>query len=240
MSDQTITGFLTAAKENEADAVAHHADLLKLLDKVDDKFRALMNPCADDNPLCRIMVMNAHAYFLAAVRIALTGQAPPVFTTLRGSLECAFYALIVQEIPGSDLIWINRYADKKACRTTFVPSKAIRLLDFDRNLASLAQESYDLLIDFGAHPNLRTVTDNLRVNEVPEGTRITLTYLQMFDSLPVARSLLACFETGIVAVLLFTQVFRHTEEAQAIHASASELWTDLTKYLKEGDYEIRR
>lgn len=102
MSDQTIFGFLAAARENETDALEHHDGLMHLLNKVDDRFWALMNPRADDNALARIMVMNAHAYFLAGVRIALSGQSPPVFASLRNCLECALYGLIVQEVPGSD------------------------------------------------------------------------------------------------------------------------------------------
>ena len=120
-----------------------------------------------------------------------------------------------------------------------VPSRAIQLLrSIDPNLAQMAQEAYDHLIDFGAHPNALIILDSLKVKELDEGTQVSLVYLHAFDGVPIVRSLLACFETAVSAVLIFTQVFRHTEEAKVVHSDAFELWkVDLQKFIDDGDYE---
>jgi hypothetical protein len=231
--DPTINGFLLAARENEVAALSHHKSRIEFLDRVDEKFRNLMQFSTDDQPLARVMVMVAHSYFLSAIRSSLSGHSPSAFTNLRACVESALYALIIQNEEGADSIWLNREKDRDACRKTFTASKGFRFLDFDPHLKSLAKQAYDASIDFGAHPNPIAVMKNLQVQDVGEAYQVSFISLQGFDSHSVEQSLMACVETGIASILILSQVFRHTEMSSEIHSSTSALMTEFQESLKQ-------
>jgi hypothetical protein len=227
--DPTISGFLLAARENEAAALNHHKSLIQSLERVDQHFRSLMLFSEEDQALARVMVMVAHSYYLSAIRIALSGQSPSTFTALRACVECALYALIMQNEEGADKAWLNRKNDRDTCRNTFTVAKGFRFLEFDPNLRSLAKQAYDACIDFGAHPNPIAVMKNLEITDIG----VSFTSLQGFESFSVARSLIACIETGLASILILAQVFRHAESSKAIHASAIDLMREFQELLKQ-------
>jgi hypothetical protein len=232
-SDPTVAGFLRTARENESEAITHHEKFMAFLERVDQKFRCLMIAGTGDNVLARIMVLAAHAYQLSAIRVALSGQSPSAFTSLRASVECALYSLIMQEQEGADTIWANRNLDREACKRTFTASKGMKLLEFDPNLKTLAQQVYDACIDFGAHPNPIAVLKNLQVEDAGDAWRVSLVSLHGVGSFPVERTLVACVETGLACVLIFSQVFGNNPASREIHSATYALLAEFHALLEQ-------
>ncbi|MEH2494565.1 hypothetical protein V1294_001044 [Bradyrhizobium sp. AZCC 1678] len=236
VADSTVAGFLQTARENEVEALTQHSNYLKFLERVDQEFRKLMVAGTDDNVVARIMVLAAHAYYLSAIRIVLSGQSAAAFTNLRATMECALYGLIMQEEEGADAVWLNRNIDREACRKTFTAANGIRLLKRDPNLRDLAQLVYDASIDFGAHPKPIAVIKNLEINDVGQAYSVSLTSLHAVDSFSVERALIACLETGLACVLIFSQVFPQHQDSREIHSSASALLAEFHASLEEDGF----
>jgi len=235
MSNKNHSGlrpFLKAAHENECEGLEEYRDFVDLLDRIDGFFRELLAVEFRGSPLAATLFMNAHASFLAASRLALSGQGPPTFMTLRGALESALYGLIASRSKENASVWLNRDKNLEQSRRLFTARNGLKLLKDDPNLSIGASEAYELTIEFGAHPNARSVLENLSLNE----KGMSLTYLQGVASIGVARIILACIETGLVIIFICPHAFPDHEPALAVHAGACKIRDELDRFLQERGY----
>jgi hypothetical protein len=208
MSDEKdLRNYLKAAAEAESESLQENTLFLRFLDELDGLLRRLVcGVMYSPHPAAALLAINAHADFLAAISAALRGQSPPTFMLLRGAIESALYAFVASLSKENADIWINRADNKAATKKLFNANYAIQKLNpIDPNLAELTREAYDWSIEFGAHPNPRSVLDHVRFKEEADDGHIpvSVVYLHSSDSKDAARALSACVENGamIIAIL---------------------------------------
>jgi len=114
-------------------------------------------------------MVRTHAAFLAAVRLAMSGQASESFPVLRAAIEQAWYALHIakdSKAPGRANIWLSRNDDKSTktkCKSEFTVGNVRATHEgLDAATAKELQDIYENLIDFGAHPNPMGVLASMR------------------------------------------------------------------------------
>jgi len=155
-----------------------------------------------------VLILNAHSAFRAGIRMALSGQLLPVFMTLRGSIESVLYANAMVVNRDLESIWIDRDHDERAranCRSEFTIGKAFQYLSKaqDRQFSEALQEAYQSTIDFGAHPNSRSLLKSVRIDEIENGKHLlNFAYVHGVGSFELRQSLVACAEVGIMVFLV--------------------------------------
>jgi hypothetical protein len=234
MSDPGLRAFLKAANETEADCLEQYPALIDYIDKIDDLFRKLIAVEIQGDIFTATLFLNAHASFLAAARLAVSGQAPPTFMTLRGALESALYGLVASQNDENKDVWLNRAKNLHRSRKLYTARNALKILEIDPGLQAAAAEAYELAIEFGAHPNARSVIAHLRLDEA--NRRLTLAYLQSVPSAEGMRTIIACIETGLVIIQICPHAFPDHEPAFAIHAEATNIRREFNAYLRDNGY----
>jgi len=238
MADDTLQCFLFTAQENEASCLNEYPELISLLDRMAKALRDMIgvstgSPLEGRTVVENMLLVNAYSLYLSAVRIALSGQSPPVFAVLRACLESALYAVIAAQSEANCTIWIQRKQNLKKCRKIFKKETATKYLeDFDPNLAGCVNESYDALIDFGAHPNPRSVLGHMSFDTKDEGELVKFTFLHHVESSEILRPLMACFETGVVVLYLGHHALPKYEPARAAHSVSKILHDEFHELVK--------
>jgi hypothetical protein len=152
---------------------------------------------------------------------------------LRGSLESTLYGLIASQSQENGSIWLNRDRNLDRSRKLFTARNALNLLKDDPHLYAGAVEAYELAIEFGAHPNARSILEHL---SLADERRVSLTYLQGIPSIAAVRAILACIETGLVILHICPHAFPDHKAAMAMHSGASEIRAELDQYLRDKGY----
>ncbi|MGE9313207.1 hypothetical protein ACLOAU_16275 [Niabella sp. CJ426] len=204
--------YMSAANQTANALLASDSDLVAGIRHFDEFYRnKLVSNNSQMGPIGMFLFHNAYTCFLSAVRMALSGHTASVFPLLRTALESACYAVIVESDPELAQVWIDRHkgdAERKACGRKFTVKNARDLIkrkmpSFD----SLIGELYDSAIDFGAHPNIRSVFGHVTIDSdtYPEHCAISLASLYGENHHETHRGLLACLDFGffifVIAVL---------------------------------------
>jgi hypothetical protein len=210
--DDPLSSFMSDAFRNLLATFVQKPQEYGRINAVAKCFAALSGNLGD-NPevLPSLFLTRAHSAFLGACRMSVSGQVTETFPLLRSCLEYSLYALHVSGNLNLAEMWIQRHVDEvsmKKCKKSFMHSSVIQTLEKkDAPLRRVISRLYEETIDFGAHPNERALSSNLRMHEY-EGMEIfRLTYLQG-NSSALAHALLFTAQTGLGALLVFEHVFR--------------------------------
>lgn len=217
MSAGSLQDYLTATIENAQDHTADPPHLMCLIDEMDQIFhREIFDKEYDANPFVALLAMNAYTLLLSAIRQALSGHVVSVFPIARSALESACYAFLIARDEANADIWLRRHDTKdtlKKCRNAFTVANAVKeMKKTSAEMAEYVEAHYDAAIDFGAHPNPRSVIYHLEssdpVDEDQYGFSLTGVYGR--DSWQVNRELLVCVEVGqAVAFLIAASAENH-------------------------------
>jgi hypothetical protein len=236
MRDSNLRAFLQAANESERESLAEYQDFIDFLDRIDALFRRLLNGEVSGEPLTWMLFLNAHASFLAAVRIALSGQVPPTHMALRGALESGLFSLIASRSEENRTAWLNRDKDRRRSKSIYTAPNAMKLLENDPNLLRSVREAYELAIDFGAHPNRRSLIDHLSFDEVTDdGYPVSLTYLHGAPSTQSLRAIAACIEVGLT-ILFISPHALSIDRAGEAHSEAAQIRQEFDRFIREEGY----
>jgi len=163
-----LSTFLSQAQWNEHVSVLKLPDIYALLRHVHAAFRQVTTITEKEhhpNLLpTRFLMARAHAAWLAAVRLGLSGQTVEGYPVIRAVIENSWYALHLAKDPNPStraVIWLRRNDDaaaKAKCKTEFAISNVRAThASFHATAAAALQTLYDWTIEFGAHPNERGV-----------------------------------------------------------------------------------
>ncbi|MCK6376844.1 MAG: hypothetical protein L6Q69_22480 [Zoogloea sp.] len=206
-NDNSFQGFLDAVRTISQEAEAEFAAPLAHLREIDQVFVDWLASAGKPKPPAAVvLIVNAHASFRAASFLALSGQLLAVFMTLRGALESALYANAIAADPQLGPVWFRRDQDEHArqrCREAFTIRKMFDSLAAvqGRPFADAVRDGYDSTIDFGAHPNSRSIVSSARLEAVGEARVLNFVYAHGPRSSELRRSLVACAEIGSLALL---------------------------------------
>ncbi|EIK54694.1 hypothetical protein YO5_18052, partial [Stutzerimonas stutzeri TS44] len=216
MNAGTLQDYLVATIENAQDHAAEPPQLMFLVDQMDEIFQQeIFAQEYEANAFAALLAMNAYTLLLSAVRQALSGHVVSVFSIARSALESACYGFLIARDEARGDIWLNRHESKeslKMSRKTFTVANAVKEMgNVCAEMAEYIEAHYDAAIDFGAHPNPRSVIHHLE-DSGPVGSDhgFSLTGVYGRNSWQVNRELLVCVEVGqAVAFLIAASAADH-------------------------------
>jgi hypothetical protein len=223
----SLTKFLDAASRNRYATFVNKKDWFRRLAEVDDCFMRVakdwLNP---RDMLAPHLFLRSHAAYRAACEHALAGQVADTFPQIRASIEYAGYALYIYKNPEFGEMWLKRHGDAttmNAVKDTFQIRK-IRLTieKANQHAAKVFNELYQRAIDFGAHPNERSVTGNLRITDLDGRKLFEQIYLHG-DGAPLIHALKTTAQTGVCALEIFQEIFGPRFELLGVRAELLEL-----------------
>jgi hypothetical protein len=238
-SPSGIAPYLKAAAEAEAESLEQHQEFVRVIDELDGLFRGLVTGKSHSvHPVCSFLGMNAHAAFLSAAAAALRGQAPATFMILRGCIESAAYALLVGLDKADGDLWLARREQPQEMKNNFSVNRAVQKLSFDPNLAKMLRDTYQWMIEFGGHPNPRSIVDHIRFrnDESEDHYPVSLAYIQGAESVGLIRSLSATIENGCFAVALLCHAIPDHPDMPATFERIWPLFNGFQKYLADEGY----
>ncbi len=205
----SLLHFIAVAQDNTTEAVQHLGGALEYLDKIDLVYREFIEGAGVVSPAAAaILLLNTHACFRAAVLFSMSGQLLPVFMVLRGVLESALYANAMVIDKELQTIWLQRHMDEECrnrCKNSFTIKKLFKYLAQAQNteFTNAIKDQYEATIDFGAHPNNRSLLSKLRFEELEGGKHaVELAYLHGYLSTELRQCLVACAEIGIAGTFI--------------------------------------
>lgn len=210
----TLSHFLRTANNHENKALKEFKEPLKILGGIDALYMDITKePGGANPPVSGVLFLNAHASWRAAIRLALSGQILPTFMTLRGSIESALYANAMVVNPTLQNIWIERDKSEKSrneCRKEFTAKKMFKYLSeaHDQEFSKHIENIYNSTIDFGAHPNTRSILARTKIDEHKEHYALNFTYIKAIGTFELSQALVACAEIGISAFSICLACFK--------------------------------
>lgn len=172
----SLSSILADAAFNERASSLNFPEVYGLLKQVHSTFKCVAAAIEKDNReellVPRFLVIRVHSAFLAAVRLAMSGQAFEATLVLRAAIEQAWYALHIARDPRPperSTVWLQRHdssATLKKCKEEFtIASVRATHEGLDAGTAKVLRELYDTSIDFGGHPNEKGILASMRREE---------------------------------------------------------------------------
>lgn len=192
-------------------------------------------------PAQALLAMNAFMLYLSAIRVALSGHEAATFPLFRTALETASYSYLISTKPDLENIWLKRNASSEAlktCRKTFASAvkdaaKSIQAQDrVSEGTEKWINFAYDAAIDFGAHPNPRSVLPHIRFDHDRSDEHVGLSLIGLYSptSFEASRSLMACLDYGLlIGLILVCSPKNQTDRLLIALGRLNSLKEDLTR-----------
>jgi len=182
-TDDDLTSFIQMATNNIIATFHNKKREFNMLKDIDSFFQAVIDNLLNaPDLLAGMLFLRAHSAYRAACRMSLSGQIPEAFVLLRSCIEYSLYALHINRNPEAGDKWINRHENNEAlqyARNEFQFKNVIKTLEtIDPSICRTSRLLYERSIDFGAHPNERSITSSLKIIE--EGDRIEYKQLYLY------------------------------------------------------------
>lgn len=207
-----LTKFLDNAVANTHATFHNLKPEYTKLSVIDAAFRKAIDHLSHPQELlAAFFVIQAHSSFLAAVRLALSGQVSETYTCLRLTMENALNGFYVSKNPASGEKWLHRQESADTRKKVRDEFKIRTLLDtlkaVDSHEGGVAQTLYDETIDFGAHPNELALIQRLRILKGEGKTEFQIAYLLRGDSPASLVVLRKTAQVGTFVLAVFRLVY---------------------------------
>lgn len=231
--DQSMDDYIDTTNAITAALREQDGPILQTLHAFDGYFtNTLWRGDSKLGPMAMMLSMNAYMLFLAGVRVAMTGHVNAVFPVLRTALESACYGYLIAKDPDLSAVWTDRHKDpaaRKASRKAFGSAVADVAKHVEREQPGGGQwlaDAYDVAIDFGAHPNIKSVVGHVRLQEdTPDDPmfRVNLAGLYGADHWETQRMLIGCLDFALAIAVVLT---RALDEPDQLHQDALQALND--------------
>ena len=222
-----LSKFWDAARQNQFGTFANKRPIYKRLSDID----ALLVRVSKDwlNPpdeIAAMLLLRSHSAFRTAAGLAAAGQAAEAYVMNRAVLEYAAYALHLHRDAAIRMVWLNRHqsgAAMKASRDALTHGKVLATVTaVNRDAGKRFEDLYQRTIDFGGHPNERSVTGNMQMVEETD-RRVMLAVMQHGDGPALDMALKTTAQCGMCAMEILQGVFNARFELLGINAAMLEL-----------------
>jgi hypothetical protein len=222
-----LSRFWDAGRQNQFGTFAQKQPIYKRLSDIDALFvrvsKDWLNP---PDEIAAMLFLRCHSAFRTAASLASAGQAAESYVMNRAVLEYAAYALHLHRDATVRMIWLNRHqsaVDLKAARDAFTHAKVLATVTaVNQHAAKRFQSLYQHAIDFGGHPNERSVTGNMKMIE-ETNRRVMLAVMQHADGPELDMALITTARCAICALEILQGVFKARFELLGINAAMLEL-----------------
>ena len=203
-----------------------------------------------NSPVQCLLAMHAFMVYLGSLRVTFSGHASAAFPLFRTALESACDAFLIGEKANLEDVWLsrNRSAEAlKSCRRAFVSAVKVAAASIQKKswigagTEDWIRETYDAAIDFGAHPNPKSVWPYVAVDDEREDghVAVSLTSLYGAKSHATSRCLVACLDYGLaIAVVLASCVDDPSDEVLLSIKEMNELKEMLVRECFELDTQV--
>jgi hypothetical protein len=210
----SITDFFDWARNNEFSTFHNMKKMFSRLILINNLFseaRDYMANSKDWFPL--LLFLKSHSAFLAAARLASSGQMAETFMVLRGALESALYGFYIFKNSNYAEIWIKRHESDESLnkmKETFSIGKTLNELGKTKQpLEKIVRSLYERTIDYGAHPNpnslLTILQHNSKTKEKTTTDEFKVEYLTG-NQLTIALCLKTTAQVGIACLKILQLV----------------------------------
>jgi hypothetical protein len=204
-----LTDFLHSADKNTRITYLNSAGYFEMLENVGDIFKAACDNLGYSDSLnwvIKLLLGRACGNYFAAVRLSSSGQLPESYLQLRACIESALYAFNVYSNPKLTQIWLDRHKNeqsRKDCKKLF-HLKVIQknLIQTNQSLGKSIESDYEHCIDYGAHPNERSVSSNLSFT----GQKVAFGLFNTTEGI-FQWCLAACVMCGLDAIKVFNLIY---------------------------------
>jgi hypothetical protein len=218
-----LSKFWDAARQNQFGTFVQKQSLYKRLSDIDALFvkvsKDWLNP---PDEIAAMLFLRCHASFRTATGLAAAGQAAESYVINRAVLEYAAYALHLHREAALRMIWLNRHqstADMKASREALTHAKVLATVTaVNQHAAKRFEDLYQHAIDFGGHPNERSVTGNMKMVEGAD-RRVMLAVMQHADGPELDMALITTARCAMCALEILQGVFNARFELLGINAA---------------------
>ena len=205
-----LTKFWDAARCNQFGTFVQKPIFRKLA-AIDALFAKIsdgwLNP---DDDIGAMLLLRCHSAFRAAAGLAAAGQVAESFVVNRSVLEFAAYALHLHRNADVRMIWLNRHEDEtsmEASRNALSHNKVRKSVEaVNRHAAERFEKLYQWAIDFGGHPNERSVTGNMKMVEEKD-RREMLAIMQHGNGVQLDAALVGTARCAMCALEILQSVF---------------------------------
>lgn len=210
-----LSDFIQKTHENSFRTFLYLKDFYLRLSKINDVYGLACESLNNsEKGFAGLFLFKSRASFLGACRFSVSIQLAEVYPLLRACLENALYAVAVAEDIKNFEVWLRRHEDEQSrweVVRAFSPKNLWPLLE-KRNgpLASQAKKLYEETIDYGGHPNERSLTTNLKITHLDKD-RKSIRYDVKYtndDELAVKFALRLTTEVSITVLKIFREIFK--------------------------------
>lgn len=214
----SLFAFIEDCWSNAVAAVANKNIIAYRLTEIDAIFEEAhrhLKPSDVSQIIPAFLSLRSFGAFRASVMVCLSLPTDS-FPLQRSCLENAGYARLISTVPELSERWLNRDEDPEA-KSRF-SNRAVResIASADGKLAAIYQELYERTIDFGAHPNEKSVLMSV-VKEFIKTETVRFMLLQG-DGLTLDHALRSCAQVAICALKVLHLIFSNQFEALGIEA----------------------
>jgi hypothetical protein len=221
-----LTKFRDGARTNQYGTVANKL-MYQSLSAIDALFFRMsdgwLNPVDE---IGAMLLLRSHSAFRAAAGLACAGQVAEAFAVNRSMLEFAAYALHLHKNVPERTVWLNRHVDAasmEASRNALSHNKVRKTVEAcDRAKGKRFEDLYQIMIDFGGHPNERSVTGNMKMVEEPD-RRTMLAIMLHGDGWALDHGLVQTARCGMCSLDILQGVFPARFELLGIVADMREI-----------------
>ncbi|MBI5845320.1 MAG: hypothetical protein HZB23_11695 [Deltaproteobacteria bacterium] len=156
--EDQLSNFINNAIQNSYATFHNLKAEYDLLKNINNIFEVLSDNLSNTPALIPALFFNrAHAAFLHAVRLVISGAIYETFVLLRNCIEHSIYAFYVNKDKDRQEIWLRRH-DNAECKSKMKKEfRNVKIFDYlkinDEMLYIIVLYLYETTIDFGAHPN---------------------------------------------------------------------------------------
>ena len=222
-----LTKFLQATHQQQYATFHNKKQAVGPLTAIDELFvrvsRNWVNPLSEVEAM---LCLRCHAAFRAAAGERWPVRRVECYRQCRGMLENAAYAVHIHRDPSLAMLWLNRHRDEagmKASKKAFhhIPVAAA-VAAANQHAGKRYEDLYQQTIDWGGHPNERSVTGNLKMIEERD-RRIMLAIMLHGDGVELDLALKTAARCGTVSLELLQVLYNARFELLGVNAAMLDL-----------------
>jgi hypothetical protein len=201
-----LSEYLEAVRKNYFAGYATNRHRYGHLQEIDDCFVRILDGWINPpEPLAASLFYRSHSAFRTAAGQSLAGQLVEAYAVMRLCLEFAGYGLHIFEDPALGMTWINRHQDQTSFGGSigeFTRGKIRATIStHDSKLSDVYEMLYLRAVDFGAHPNERSVSGAMNIVDETDQSRFVHAHLQG-PGLAMEHALKTTVQVGVCALRL--------------------------------------
>ncbi|MEI8218119.1 MAG: hypothetical protein WCG51_03615 [Elusimicrobiota bacterium] len=223
-----LTEFFDASRMNSfATFVQFYPEYSKILD-IDNEFKKISNNLdQSENQFCVFLLHRSHSAYRASAQLAISGQIPEAYMVLRGCLENALYGFYFHFYHDALSVWLDRNSSDKAkqkVKNEIRPAGMLKLLkEKNKDLGNIATSLYDMMIDYGAHPNPNAIRKNMSIFKETDGTIVYRSKLLSGNTPELHQCIELVSRTGVCCLQIFMQIYKERFDSLDITARLNKI-----------------